>query len=347
MGISISIKKYTASLMFHAGITKRILHNKKYHDVLILMYHRVIHKTEGDFVQNGMYVDPKTFKSHIIFLKNNFNIVPISVLSNFPFKAELHFPYNQSNPFCIITFDDGWKDFYTYVYPILKKYDVNATIFLPTGFIGTKNWFWTDLVGNLFYTKNIKKKTIRKPENSKNTMINILEKIPGTHESKVEAVINLLKPLRQDKIQNILFELSERWEIDPQPKERGFLSWDEVREMYKSGIVSFGSHTESHRILTTLTNDEIRAELIESKNKMIAEEIVAPSFIPFSYPNGNYTNDIKEMVKKAGYNLAVTTDRGWNRFQHGVDLYQLDRIPIHQDMVSSDAMFYCRIAELI
>ncbi|MCD4812025.1 polysaccharide deacetylase family protein [bacterium] len=43
---------------------------------------------------------------------------------------------NKPQRYAVLTFDDGFRDFYTYAYPILKKYSFTATVFLPTGFIG-------------------------------------------------------------------------------------------------------------------------------------------------------------------------------------------------------------------
>lgn len=43
----------------------------------------------------------------------------------------------------VLTFDDGYEDFYTYAYPVLKKYNIRATVFLPTGLVGNPgylNW---------------------------------------------------------------------------------------------------------------------------------------------------------------------------------------------------------------
>lgn len=43
----------------------------------------------------------------------------------------------------VLTFDDGYDDFYTYTYPVLKKYNITATVFLPTGLVGNPgylNW---------------------------------------------------------------------------------------------------------------------------------------------------------------------------------------------------------------
>lgn len=50
---------------------------------------------------------------------------------------------------CLITFDDGWKDNYTYAYPVLKRHHIPALIFLTTDFIGTSRAFWHEQLGDL------------------------------------------------------------------------------------------------------------------------------------------------------------------------------------------------------
>ena len=46
----------------------------------------------------------------------------------------------------ILTFDDGYIDFYFNAYPILKKYGFSATIFIPTGLIGGPAYLsWTQI----------------------------------------------------------------------------------------------------------------------------------------------------------------------------------------------------------
>jgi peptidoglycan/xylan/chitin deacetylase (PgdA/CDA1 family) len=46
---------------------------------------------------------------------------------------------NETDRFAVITFDDGFLDFYTEAFPILKRYGFTATVFLPTSFIGDTN----------------------------------------------------------------------------------------------------------------------------------------------------------------------------------------------------------------
>ena len=111
--------------------------------------------------------------------------------------------------------------------------------------------------------------------------------------------------------------------------------------MGRSGLVTFGSHTVNHLILTTLTEQEVGRELDESRERLLREGVVGSEFIPFCYPNGNYTARITEMVREAGYSMAVTTKKGWNGI--GCDPYALRRVGIHQDISSTEALFGCRV----
>ena len=306
------------------------------------MYHRVITKNEAEKgVQAGMYVEPKTFKDHLHFLQKYFTIVPISEI---PFKPERSFGCQSNKTVCAITFDDGWHDFYTHVFPILKELEIPATVFLPTDFIGTEQWFWTDRLARLLIQRKKAKNIITRKQVSANNLVNKLERMRGHFEFQLEEAISMLKEYRVNEIEEVLSDLAVRWDLDSTITGRAFLSWEEVSEMARSGLISYGSHTASHRILTTLTDEEIQNELMRSKEKLINEKAVDPSFIPFCYPNGNYNEKIVKMVKEAGYSLAVTTNNGWNHPRF--DPFTLYRIPIHQDMTSTEAMFGCRITNI-
>lgn len=105
---------------------------------LILGYHRIIPKakrdyslcvTEDDFIKQLKYYLNQGYKC--LTLQQYYE------LQNNPKKS------NQIKYF-IITFDDGYQDNYYYAFPILKKFQLTATIFVTTGYIDMEKPFWFD-----------------------------------------------------------------------------------------------------------------------------------------------------------------------------------------------------------
>ena len=343
--ISIYIKKSLAAPLRHCVNNYKIFNKYKPHDeYLVVMYHRITIKNESKyFMQDGMYVDPDTFRMQILHLMDNYNIVPLEKILSI---RDTNNKFENNKPCCIITFDDGWKDFYENAYPILKCFQVYSTVFLPTDYIGTNKLFWTDKLAWIFKCKECKndKYDIIGLTSSLGDAIKQIESIHLAHDLKIEKMIQILKKLPTKEIDDILDELAYKWHVNINTQGPSFLSWDEVKEMHDSGVVYFGSHTKSHQILTTSSDEVIQKELVQSKNMLIENNVVSPSFVPFAYPNGNYTRKIANMVRDAGYSIAVTTERGWNRLEGDRnDLYKLKRVGIHQDIASSESMFACRI----
>jgi peptidoglycan/xylan/chitin deacetylase (PgdA/CDA1 family) len=303
------------------------------------MYHRVVPcDVAREGVQAGMYVEPDTFQRHLRFLRDYFSIVPLNEL---PYASERASRRLSTKPLSVLTFDDGWRDFYTYAFPLLQAHHVPATVFLSTDFIGTENFFWTDRLAFLFHQRGYFKKSDVLGQGGKTSVLNKLLSLKGPMELRVDTAIRLLKNYSNEEIERTITTLSSTWGLSPHPPGRALLSWEEVREMGRSGLITFGSHTASHRILTTLKETEIEQELKKSNQKLLFEKVVDPAFIPFSYPNGNYNERIAVMVRDAGYSLAVTTEDGWNH--HGSNFFCLRRVSIHQDMTSTDGMLGSRI----
>lgn len=341
MSYSIRVKSWMSYLLAYAGIAGLRIRKQGRSGFVILTYHRIIKRSApNENVQDGMFVEPSNFDSHVRFLKRNFQIVPLQTIMRKDAGNSV------SRPLCALTFDDGWRDFYENAYPVLKRHDVPATVFLATDFIGTGQWMWTDRLALLIQQRAESATAGDIERESTDPIVNALEKIGGHTRSRTETAIRMLKGQRLDRIEAVIAELGIRWNNEPKMPGRGFLTWAEIHEMFSSGLITFGSHTAGHHILTTLPDDEVKRELLRSGEALVSGRIVVPGFIPFCYPNGAYDDKILRMVAKAGYHLAVTTERGWNAYTSG-DPYRLRRISIHQDICSTVAMLGCRIAGFI
>jgi peptidoglycan/xylan/chitin deacetylase (PgdA/CDA1 family) len=120
---------------------------------------------------------------------------------------------------------------------------------------------------------------------------------------------------------------SERTE--GQSPQTDFLSWDQVREMSRAGIV-FGSHTLTHVSLTDLTYQEVKYQLERSKARLEAE--IGKPVTGFAYPYGTFRDfspEIKQFVASAGYSWAVTGTSGINK--HKTDRFALRRTKVERD----------------
>ena len=102
-----------------------------------------------------------------------------------------------------------------------------------------------------------------------------------------------------------------------------YFTWEQAREMEKEGI-SIQSHTATHRSMTDLSDEQLRAELVESKKK--AEEELGHPVEYMAYPTGTYNLHIAEMVKEAGYKAAFTIKYG--NVDEASNIYALERVPV-------------------
>jgi peptidoglycan/xylan/chitin deacetylase (PgdA/CDA1 family) len=333
MKFSISAKKAFGYLFDVSGYSLGKIEALSQSSVCILAYHRIM-EVNRDFIQPGMYVTPKTFSMQINLLKSRASIIPLSQLLKIIMSPKSS---TEKKPFCAITFDDGWHDFYQNAFPILKSLNVPATNFLPTNFIGTDRWFWTDRLAEIWKHKK------KQDRFSPGSIAQKLMGLKGSFEAQIEKAIEILKDAPLNQIEKVLGELTSAWSVPSHNQERIFLNWREVREMQDTGLISFGSHTTEHQILTTINENEIRKELQNSKQKLSKEGVIENLYIPFCYPNGDYTTQIAQLVKEAGYSCAVTTRKGWN--DSSSDSYSLKRINMHQDVSSTKGLFLSRLVK--
>jgi len=296
-------------------------------NIFIIGYHRVIEK-QPNCKQHGLVVDPDIFRMHIKFLKHHF--LPINSLDLLDLLSKRK---TCHQPQCLVTFDDGWQDVYQNAFPILKEFSVPAIVYLPTNFINTTRWFWTDLLEEML-----------------NSSLSHRIQFGGSpHFSKesgftFEQSIEYMKHLSVFDRDNVLNELARNSDFKISSLGRRFLNWEEINIMKKSGIIEFGSHTANHNILTNLSKKEIDEELLTSYEELISRKIADANAISFSYPNGNFNKAISDQVRRANYKYAVTTARGYNSGNE--NWFQLKRALLHGDIAGNKHLLLSRMGGL-
>jgi peptidoglycan/xylan/chitin deacetylase (PgdA/CDA1 family) len=310
---------------------------------VILTYHRVLpaHDLTAQWIQPGMYVETDVFERHMLFLLDQFKVISLHELLERWNTGD----WDRQARYCVVTFDDGWLDNYLYAYPILRKLGIPATIFLPTDFVGTREWFWPEKVAYC-----VKELTQSEEASAKGGAI--LKEVLGidvdttrlscvsedTRRDFADQVIERCKGHNPKIVSELIDTLSSALTI-ALPHERCIVDWNEVGAMAQHRI-SFGSHSCSHRILTHLSAPDVKTELEESQEVLKAR---SNNYVPvFCYPNGDNTAQIQTMVKECGYQAAVGVLPGVEG-SNPDRLFELRRISIHNDMTRTVPLYAMRL----
>jgi peptidoglycan/xylan/chitin deacetylase (PgdA/CDA1 family) len=332
----IIIKQAVSSILYSLGLGSLLSNN--YKKSVILTYHHVLPAGDHliDFIQPGMYVTEKIFEKHIEYLSQKYTIIPL---------YRLHDIHAENT--CIITFDDGWADNYQYAFPILRKFNVPATIFVSTNLINTINWPWPDRIG--YYLRNATIHNLTELSKLINGMKKSFKACPsgpvwiGDHGKYItsEYMISYLKQLPHETLSEIMEVIDSYMEpLGGQLKyKRPWLTWDEIRDMSEQGI-SFGSHTHNHIILTKTTMEDAREEI--NLSKKILFEKLHHCVNMFSFPNGDYNEKLIDILKDQQFEFAVTTRSG--SIDKSENLLTLRRFMIHNDMTKTIPMLVFRLS---
>ncbi len=108
----------------------------------------------------------------------------------------------------------------------------------------------------------------------------------------------------------------------PQGCGDAYLTWDQVRELDKSGLITIGAHTVDHENLASLSEADQRQQIFDSKAGI--EQQLGHEVTQFCYPYGSYNQTTIDLVREAGFTSAVTTLAG--NYQDTGSLFTLKRI---------------------
>lgn len=112
----------------------------------VLMYHYIEYvQDRGDKTRMSLDLIPYVFEEEVKTLKSaGYTFLTMKDVADILDKKQKL----PEKPIAL-TFDDGYRDFYTDAYPILKKYQVKATQFVITGFIDRPNHLLTSQIQEL------------------------------------------------------------------------------------------------------------------------------------------------------------------------------------------------------
>ncbi len=272
----------------------------------VLMYHNF---SENDKEPN--FTSSALVRKQFQYLRRHFRVVPLLEIARRLTSGVDLDPYTVA-----VTVDDGRRNCYEIFFPLLREFGFPATFFVVSSFIRDEEWVWTDKVLWLSEQPSAP------------------EELGPQRLAELFYALNRLRPERRNQRIEELSALAEVLIPDKPPAKYAPCSWSELREMAESGLVDIGSHTVSHPIMSSITDDESFEELVRSRSEI--ESGVGREVSCFCFPNGmaeDYRPSQIRQVADAGYAASVVADFGL--VGRGVSPYQIPRIGMGQ---KSDAI---------
>ena len=338
------LKRVLCVVLYRSGLLKLwfILFRRvrRDHCAIILMYHRIVDTGANDYLFKNASVhhDVTHLRKELSFLNKSVSIISMDELVE---HVNVQMPFQK--PTVVLTFDDGYRDNYELAFPLLRRYSMPAIVYVTTGLTGTKSMTWADQLE--FALLMTKEPVLQVAELTGTRPLEI-----STHEQKCQVNIKIskmLKKLSDKERRRLIPQIFECLGVrlgDMMKSERSMLNESEIREMCQHGI-DFGSHTETHPILSLQSYEQAVLELERSKRSL--EKLVGNKITHFAIPNGqaeDFTEPLKQHAQALGYESIVTTEYGCVSSES--DRYFLRRtsaaVPIENFACSLAKMFWSR-----
>ena len=215
----------------------------------------------------------------------------------------------------MVTFDDACSDFAENAWPILKRYHLPVTLFVPTAFPDhPERTFWWDALHQAL-------SSTARPHLDTPAGRFLL----GTADQRRRAY----KQLR-DYVKSLDHDEAMAWvnrtcdELGVTPVQNIVLGWEALRQLAREGV-TLGAHTQTHPLMNRVSPERARAEATGSLRDL--EREIGPVLPILAYPGGGFDNQVVRGLEQDGFALAFTTVRGLNDLR-GADRLRLRRINV-------------------
>ncbi len=299
-----------------------LLRNRNRGKVPVLVFHKVI--PEYDKIWPGIH--PKLFEEMILLLKKHYTILPLHHLYTRPdadFKRA-----------CFITFDDGYKNYLDYAYPIMKRNQVHSTIFVLPKDLSNQGHIWTSTI--IFFVKHYWFSEIRDFFIGHNQHINFADRFDDFAVNL--AITKHLCQLTHAVRSTIIESLQKKFIDDNRVIEKELLNFEELRKL-DPVYAAVASHSLTHPSFK-LEDDERFIEYEMSESKKSIERELSVTVSAFAFPFAKFNALSLEVMKKY-YKLSFTRINDLldlNKLKTDKDyIYNLPRFNIHQD--SAEELF--------
>lgn len=268
----------------------------------ILMYHRIARER---FDPWGTAVAPERFAEHLRWLGRNRTVLSLGEF------AQLHRRGMLPADAIAVTLDDGYACNAQVAAPLLDRFAVPATMFLPVELVEKGEPFWWDVVEEIVLAHDGPSLLVNGRE------IALGVKNAGDRDWKYGKEPRTPRQVAFRQVWKALWERpaeipasvealrSQAGPVTPADPNKRPMSPAEAKAA-ASAMVEFGSHALTHPWLASLPPSEQKREIADSRARCAALTGAIPD--AFAYPYGNMDAFLERLVGEAGFACACSTE---------------------------------------
>jgi peptidoglycan/xylan/chitin deacetylase (PgdA/CDA1 family) len=263
----------------------------------IPFYHRILRDDEEEPFEFGLGVQRQRFERQLAFFRERFHVC--TVQEALAIRASGAWP---ARPLLSITFDDGYLDNIELALPLLRAHGCHATFFICTGPIESGRPFWWDLVIAV---------ARRRESRAWQSLLGELGIDRGRADPKAEldAALGRLWQLPFERIEALLgYASCAATEAAADCPAR--MTPQHAQTLLDHGM-EVAAHTQNHPNLTKETDEDIRWEIVQSKERL--EAWTGSAITGFATPHGFVDDRVKRVCAEEGIAYVASTDSGANR----------------------------------
>lgn len=266
----------------------------------IMFYHSVSDDKDARYLDPRFRMSPACFRRQMQFLSGHRRVVSLSDLVS---EIARGAPIDPGT--VVITFDDGYRDNCTVAVPILQELGLPATFFLATRYVEDGKPQWVDELHWIFCSR--RNASLQVSEGDLQHTFD-LENSDDRHAAFSLLAEQLLCGTYERR-EVLLADTADQLGSDRALMPRLTANWCEIQQAVKDHpLIEIGSHTASHRDLTSCSSDEISKEICESVNALKSQLGSSPRF--FSFPYNRVARSAMPVLTSAGFEAACAGEQG-------------------------------------
>jgi peptidoglycan/xylan/chitin deacetylase (PgdA/CDA1 family) len=286
---------------------------------VVLLYHRIADEVSDPY---GLCVTPAHFEQHLQCVREAGQPMSLSDLSR-----SLRSGAVPDRAICL-SFDDGYLDNLEHAAPLLRRYDVPATVFVTTGRGGRDREFWWDELERVFMQPGVlperldldidgdlrswslgtaARYTTDDQVRCRGWHLND-EHSPTARHTVFRDVYHRVRPLPvgpRTAVMDRLLAWAGLQSADVR-RTHAVMQPQQVAELARDGLVQIGAHTINHPDLPSQDRATQHDEIGSSKRQL--EDWLGAEVTGFAYPYGLYNDESVDAVRDIGFDFACAGD---------------------------------------